>query len=121
MISQNCRYSYYNYSAKTYNAKGAYVELSWQEAIQIFNTKPVESITGFSDCIIIRSKDSIMYPRYYYVDYDPDMIKNMFGISIGLDDILSSRIDKICQTGEQAVIWFMAKVLGNANADDSNA
>lgn len=89
------------------------LDLSWEQVLGLFNCKRIESITGFKDGLIIRTADKKKFPQYFCCSYNPVMIKNLFGISYGLDDIINTHIGRKCESSEQAEIWFMAKVLGS--------
>ncbi len=110
MISKNCTFSYYKSKSPIL---GFIITLSWQQLLALFNAKSIQSITGFANCLVIRTKDSAAFPRYYCSYYNPELIKNIFGLEYGIDDILNSYLGRKCKTAEEAQIWFMAKVLGS--------
>ena len=121
MIAQNCKY---NYSADKYLHFNIANLSSWQDIAEVLDTKIVNDIAGYKDAVIIKTKASFLVgidnrpiseSSTYICKYDTAMVKNLFGISAGLDNIINTHVGHNCESGEQAAVWLMAKVLGNKN------
>lgn len=123
MITHDCKYSY---SAEKYAGFHNDNLSSWQDIVEIFDTKLINNITGYKDAVIIKTKASFLIGKNnrplsesftYICKYDTAMVKNLFGINAGLDNIINTHIGHKCESGEQAAVWFMAKMLGSKSND----
>lgn len=125
MISKTCLYSYYPWSSKETSNRplannGIEISfISFNEVKQLFNTRQISNIIGYTDGIVIRENLSLFKQvkinrirQLHICKYTPDIIDEFFDVDIGIKDIINSYLNFKCKDKEEAKIKLMAKILG---------
>jgi hypothetical protein len=121
MISEKCKYSYYNNPNERISSP---IHTSVDEIIKLFNTQKILSITGYYDGIAISANVDNMpisipgggrimtVNRSFFSPYSYELVSKIWDMSFGINDIINTYLEHNCKSKEEMQTVFMAKVLG---------